>query len=63
MIIFLNLTFSLKMSLKNTRNEFKTCSTGNNCDECREDGQFKSCVHNTCYCCNMDEKCQSQNSK
>lgn len=51
---------SLNLSMRTRRNEFKTCSSNYNCEECREEGYFKSCVQNICYCCNMDQKCKNQ---
>ncbi len=49
-----------KMRLKNTRFSFKTCTNENNCEECTEEGYFKTCK-NVCYCCNIEGKCLSQN--
>ncbi len=60
-LINFNLVSGIKMTVMNRRNLLMTCSSENNCDECRQDGHYKKCGNGLCYCCNMDGKCISQN--
>jgi hypothetical protein len=58
--ILLNISQSLKASVKNIRNLYQKCSTEYNCQECTYDGQYKKCSEAVCYCCDLDEKCRAQ---
>lgn len=61
LIIFLSLSMEMNLSLKNIKNSLKSCGTELNCKECREEGQYKKCNNNLCYCCSLDSnKCHYQ---
>ncbi len=59
LIVYISEVESTKMLL-NSRNNYRSCDSENSCEECMEDGYFKSCSMGLCYCCNMDSKCKNQ---
>lgn len=59
-LCFINISLCTKMLMRTNRNMPKTCRTENTCEECWEDGYFKTCKDGVCYCCNMDQRCKSQ---
>jgi len=61
-LILISTINTSKMKLKNARFSFKTCASETQCEECTQEGYFKTCK-NICYCCTIGGKCISQNEE